>query len=217
MKRLLAALCLLASVLGAAEPTDLGQGLSYLRIHSIAGSEADLRKAAPATGALVLDLRYATVNDAAPAILQASLANRPASALLLILVSPATPASLAPAIAASSALTLGAPESVPTPKVVVHTDSAADRKAFDALDTGTELTKLITGRIEKERFDEASLVKEFKDGNHDPEPPPAVDPTAPKKEGDTNKDKDAPAAVPTDRVLQRAIQLHRALLALKVR
>jgi hypothetical protein len=210
-------LCLLSSVLcsrsAAIEPTDLGQGLAYLRIHSVSAAEADLRKVLPSAGALVLDLRYATADESAPALVRSVLTGRPAGSLLLVLVSPATPASLAPVIAASTALTLGAPGSVPAAKVVVQTDAAADRRAFDALDTGTELPKLISGRIEKDRFDEASLVQEFKNGDHDPAPPAPPDPTAPKSEASSAKEKPTPATI--DRVLQRAVNLHRALLALK--
>jgi hypothetical protein len=215
MKRFLLALCslLLAVCLRATELTDLGQGLSYLRIHSVAEASAALHKAVSGAGPLVLDLRYVTADEASAATLKQALAARPATAQLFILVSPATAPALAPAIATSSALTLGAPESVPAPKVRVQTDAAADRRAYDALEAGTELSKLITGKIEKERFDEASLVKEFKDGNHGAEPAPPVDPTAPKPEATAGKE---PAATPpSDRVLQRAVHLHRALQALR--
>jgi hypothetical protein len=214
MKRLIllfSALCLLSS---GTELTDLGQGLSYLRIHSVADSEAALRKAVPGTGALVLDLRYATANDESAAALQTALAGRPAGTPLFILVSPATPPVLGPVIGASPALTLGAAGSLPTPKVIVQADAATDRRAYDALDAGTALPKLISGKIEKERFDEATLVQEFKNGNPDAAPLPAPDPTAPKPAGASEKEPPAPLV---DRVLQRAVHLHRALLALKIR
>lgn len=209
---LFSVLCLLSS---ATELTDLGTGLSYLRIHSVAESEAALRKAGPGAGALVLDLRYATAGEESAALLRTALADRPAAAPLFILVSPATPAALGPVITAARAVTLGLASSTPAPKVAVQTDAAADRKAYDALGAGTPLDKLITGKIEKERFDEASLVHEFKNGNPDAAPKPAPDPTAPKPAGEAAKE--APAVPPTDRVLQRAVHLHRALLALKAR
>lgn len=229
MKRLIllfSVLCLLSS---GTELTDLGQGLSYLRIHSLADSEAALRKAVPGAGALVLDLRYATASDESPAALQAALAGRSPNTPLFILVSPATPPALGRVISATPTLTLGAAGSRPTPKVVVQTDASADRRAFDALDAGTALAKLISGKIEKERFDEATLVHEFKNGNHDAAPPPAPDPTAalpgnPSEPGvaGTNTGSAAasnvaPPAPLVDRVLQRAVHLHRALLALRPR
>ena len=205
--------------------TDLGQGLSYLRIRSLADSEGALHKIVPGTTALVLDLRQATASDESAAALQSVLAGRPANAPLFILVSPMTPPAVARAI--DSSLTLGAPGSSPTPRVVVQTDAATDRRAYDALDAGTSLTALISGKIEKERFDEAALVEEFKNGNHDAEPPalsrvegpPGPDPTAPMP-ATTGKEKTPPPAVSpaerlTDRVLQRAVHLHRALLALR--
>ncbi len=229
MKRivlLFSVLCLLSS---ATELTDLGQGLSYLRIHSVADSEAALRKAVPGAGALVLDLRYATANDESAAALRTALAGRPASTPLFILISPATPPVLGPVIAASPALTLGTAGSLSTPKVIVQTDAATDRRAYDALDAGTPLAKLISGKIEKERFDEATLVQEFKNGNPDAAPIPPPDPTAalpgnPAEHGVSGTNtgpaaagNGAPPAPLVDRVLQRAVHLHRALLALKPR
>ena len=210
----LLALCslLLAPRSKATELTDLGSGLAYLRIHSVAESDAALHKAVPGAGALVLDLRYATAGDDSAAALQSALAGHAARTPLFILVSPATPVALAAVIRTSPALTLGILGSVPAPKVVVQADAAADRRAYDALETGTALEKLLSGKIEKERFDEATLVHEFKNGNPDAEPPPPPDPTAPKVAGTP----ETPAPL-TDRVLQRALHLHRALLALKSR
>ena len=231
---------LLAPCARATELTDLGSGLAYLRIHSVAESEAALRKAVPGAGALVLDLRYTTAGDESAAALKTALASRPANTPFFILVSPATPSALAPAIVQSPALTLGAPGSAPAPKVVVQTDAATDRRAYEALETGTSLEKLISGRIEKERFDEATLVHEFKNGNPAPLPggrpgqTPAgqqagtvqPDPTAPKstlpgnpaERGVSGTNTGTAAAgngALTDRVLQRAVHLHRALQALR--
>ncbi len=210
MKRLLLFLCLLSTGLcprlHATGLTDLGQGLSYLRVHS----PADPVKAAATSGALVLDLRYAAADDASAAALTTALASRPAGVPLLILVSPVTPPVLVPVIRQSPALTLGAPGSAPAPKVVVQTDAATDRRAYDAFEAGTPVDKLISGKIEKERFDEATLVQEFKDGNPDAAPPVPPDPTVPRAEAAA-----APPAPLIDRVLQRAVHLHRALAALR--
>jgi hypothetical protein len=198
----------------ATELTDLGQGLSYLRVHSLADSEKALRSAVPGTGALVLDLRYATASDESVDSLRAALTGHSAGAPLFVLVSPATPSGVAQAITQSgvSAFTLGSAGSQPSPKVVVKTDAETDRRAYDALDAGAPLGALISGKIEKERFDEATLVKEFKNGNPDAEPPPGPDPTAPKPANGPEK----PAPL-VDRVLQRAVHLHRALVALRSR
>jgi len=211
--RLFSVLCLLSSV-SATELTDLGSGLSYLRVHS----PADSVKATAAGGALVLDLRYTTADETSAAELKSALAARPANAPLFILVSPDTPPVLIPLVHQLPALTLGIAGAKPTPRVVVKAEAAADRAAYAALEAGTALTTLVSGKVEKERYDEASLVEEFKNGNLDAQPPPAPDPTAPapdkaaepKASGDPAK-----PAVPTDRVLQRAVHLHRALLALR--
>ena len=196
----------------ATELTDLGQGLSYLRIGSLAASDAALREAVSGTGPLVLDLRYTTGSDDALATLRAALTGHPATAPLFILISPATSPAIAQAITASPAavLTLGLAGSRPTPKVVVQSDPATDRRAYDALATGTPVATLISGKIEKEHFDEATLVKEFKNGNPDAEPPPTPDPTAPK--ANDTAPKDTPLE---DHVLQRAVHLHRAMIALR--
>ena len=200
----------LLCLVSATEVTDLGQGLSYLRVQAFGDLEKALRSAVPGAGALVLDLRYATAGDESTDALQAALAGHPASAPLFVLVSPATSSAIVATIGRASALTIGAPGSRPAPKVVVQTDAATDRRAYDALETGTPLATLISGKIEKERFDEATLVKEFKNGNPDAEPPPLPDPTAPRSA--TAPEKPAPLI---DRVLQRAVHLHRALLALR--
>jgi len=212
MKRLILLFSVLCLLCSGTELTDLGQGLSYLRIHSVADSAVALRKAVPGAGALVLDLRYATAGDDSPAALKTALADRSSNARLFILVSPATPPGLGAVISASPALTLGAPGSLPAPKVVVQTDAATVRRAYDALEAGTAIEKLISGKIEKERFDEATLVQEFKNGNTDAQPPVTPDPTIAPPAGTAEK----PAAL-TDRVLQRAVHLHRALLAIKSR
>lgn len=196
----------------AAGRTELSPGLFYVRLHVPADFATSLPGARSETGALVLDLRYVTVDENSAAALAAALGRPPTEAPWFILVSPATPAALAPALTAAHALSLGIEGAVPAPRVIVHATAADDRRAGEALDAGTPPAALISGQLEKERFDEATLVQEFKNGNHDAEPPPDPDPAAPDPAA-------APAKAPplTDRVLQRAVQLHAALLALKPR
>jgi hypothetical protein len=212
--------CLLSSVLcplvRAAEPTDLGQGLAYLRIKSLAISAPDLNAALLRPTPLVLDLRYTSDEPSAADILRA-LNSQPAKPILYVLVSPATPASVAGILAATSAplVTLGVKDSHPAAQVVVGQTPEADRAAYDALETGTPLAQLTSGKVEKERFDEATLVQEFKNGNHVAHPP--VPPKAGAPAGTSPATPPAVSQVerPTDRVLQRAIHLHRAWQALK--
>ena len=201
MKPFLAVLCslLLAAGSFATELTDLGQGLGYLRVHSL---DTALKPLA-GTNPIVLDLRHTTATPESVAQFSAALAARPADSRLLVLVGPDTPALLAPALK-GPVVTLGLKHSHPAPQVVVQQSAADDRRAYDALEAGTALADLISGKVEKDRYDEATLVQEFKGGNHEARPPEAgAGGTAP-----------APARL-TDRVLQRAVHLHRALLALK--
>ena len=205
--------CLLCSVLcslavHAAEPIELAPGLRYLRIHSLVQSAHELSDALNVnkSPALVIDLRYvADENGAAQAQAIYALNSHPAKPVLYILVSPETPAEVASVITKTSTalVTLGIRDSKPQPEVVVEQSAADDRAAYAALDNGTALAALVSGKIEKERFDEAELVKEFKNGNHDAHPP----------EGDADGTK-TPNRL-TDRVLQRALHLHQALQALK--
>ncbi len=215
--RLLAFSALLSAFCSATELTDLGQGLAYLRVKSLAEVEKVVRSNVPTDRALVLDLRYSVADEASAAMLREVLAaRRNAQQPLLILVSPATPAQVARSLDPLPArtLVLGMDGSVPAPSVLVRGDAATDRRAYDAADGGMPLGALINGKLDKERFDEATLVREFTNGNRDSRPPPAPNPAAP---ATPEQKKPEPVPVLTDRVLQRAVQLHRALLAIRQR
>lgn len=188
---------------------DLGEGLGYLRVTRVTDSLPLLDRALAENDALIVDLRYTQAMEQDAPALALTLAQRKGSAPVFVLVSPQTPSALATALAKLPvpALTIGIADSLPAPAVVVAQPADVDRRAYDALDAGLPLEALITGKIEKERFDEAELVKEFENGNANAAPPPEPDPT---KKAEAEK-----APVLTDRVLQRAVHLHRALLALK--
>ena len=209
---MLATVLFLAQYLVASELADLGDGLAYLRVTSATASGHALQSALAGPGPVVIDLRYAADGDDLPAILRPAAGVRPAPGNIFVLVSPATPAAVAEVISQwpKSVITLGPAGSNPAPMVAVKTTAEADRQAYDALAAGTPLATLVSGKIEKERYDEASLVQEFKNGNPDPEPPEPPDPTAAKPAGTTEK---PPPLI--DRVLQRAVHLHQALLALR--
>jgi len=194
------------------EPIDLGANLAYLHIKSLADAAPLLSTAQSAQRPLVLDLRYATSEAAALSVFQTALARHPAP--LFILFSTATPQEIIAVVkqSAGAIITLSVAGAAAPAQIQVKADPAADRLAYEALGQGTLPAILVTGKIEKERFDEATLVQEFKNGNSDAEPPPLPDPTQPKL------NQAAPVKAPLiDRVLQRAIQLHRALLALENR
>jgi hypothetical protein len=215
LSTLLSAFCAAAL---ATELTDLGQGLAYLRVKSLGEVEKAVRSNVPADRALVLDLRYSVADEASAAALRESLASRRATQQpLLILVSPSTPALVANALSPlpPKALLVGMQDAQPAPAVVVRGDAATDRRAYDAADGGMALAALINGKLEKERYDEATLVREFTNGNRDSRPPPAPSPGANPPPPDEKKPE--PVPVLTDRVLQRAVQLHSALLAIRQR
>ena len=117
-------------------------------------------------------------------------------------------------------------ESFPVPRVVVDQPADTDRLAYEALESGEPLTKLISGKIGKERYDESVLMKEFLNGNSSATPQTGTDsldfpaevpkpPAAAVKEGELAAAK--PPALLIDRVLQRAVHLHGALIAIKQR
>lgn len=216
MKRLLLpvllAITLAVRAWASVEVTELGDGLAYVRVRSLATAAETLHAALPQGRALVLDLRFARASIEDPAALGSLLASRRGPGPLYILVSPQTPDSFRVPLSRlpAGALTLGILDSKPAPRLVIDQPPEADRRAYEALDAGTPLEKLVSGKIEKERFDEASLVKEFENGNPYAEPPPSPDPSA-------TKPADSADTTVTDRVLQRALHLHRALAALKAR
>jgi hypothetical protein len=232
----------LARAATPAAPVDLGEGLSYLRIRSV-GDDTAIMSTVKAD-ALVLDLRHASANDETAAAFGDALAKLERDDLVMVLVSPATPRALAAVLEKSGPrlLVLGTAEARPKPTVAIQTTADADRAAYDAFETGTPLEKLISGKIEKERYDEATLVAEFKSGQALPvsEDPPATaapptptpaqpestapapsdaSPTAPSTAAAAPAVSAEPAVAPpapaTDRVLQRAVHLHRSLLALR--
>jgi hypothetical protein len=203
MRLVLFVLCLLSSAFGplarATELVDLGQGLGYLRVHAL----DEAVKPLAGNHAVVLDLRHATATAEAGAKFLKALSARPPGTGLFVLVGPDTPDAIA-GVLPGNLMTLGVKGSRPEPRVTVQQSIEDDRRAYDALANGAAIAELVTGKIEKERYDEASLVQEFKNGNLAAKPP------APGQANTAEPDKRT-----VDRVLQRAIHLHQALLALK--
>lgn len=200
----------------AADAPDLGNNLAYLRVHALTDAAGDLKATLPLKHACVLDVRYATATNEAIDALKAALAGHPADEPLFILVGASTPAAIVDALALPTHpkfITLGITGTQPAPRIEVRATAETDRAAYDAYDHGKALTELVTGKVEKERYDESTLVHEFKNGNPDPEA--ALSPDAPKSKSDKSDDSgDTPEPI-RDRVLQRALNLHQALLALR--
>ncbi len=194
---------------------DLGEGLGYFRAHAL---PADLPPAATPSRPLVLDLRFSHANENAANALEAWIKFRAsATKPVFVLVNSATPAVFDSVLAACKSqpgfLTLGAASSAFTPDLLVATDVESERRAYDALEHGTTVEALTRQNTDKPRNDEASLMHDRTAGAEDAaeESPPDL----------SDRDEEIPAPSPAkppaliDYTLQQAIQVHRALLALK--
>jgi hypothetical protein len=202
---------LLAGPALAAPPVrDLGLGLSYVRVHSLPG---DLPSDGSLSGhACVLDIRYVQGGGATAGALASWLSTHcgPRTPVLL-LANASTGRDLLAALqgpgAAPGLVVLGAAAPGFQPDVAVAIPPGAERRAYDALERGTPVDSLVTERVDKPRNDEAMLARE-----HLPDSALGED------EGGTQAEQAGRPEPPPpliDAVLQRAIQLHRALLALK--
>ncbi len=206
------ALVLTARATWAAAPNDLGQGLLYCRVHAL---PADLPSANTAKSALVLDLRYTLTDDTGATAFSAWLGFRPTTLPVFILVNADTGPALLQALAGrpvpSGVVTLGPTLSAFTPDVPLKISADTERRAYAAFDHGTAMESLIVEKIDKPRYDEASMVKDHVSDSEQPAPDDEDDADA---KPDPAKDKPAPPPQLIDLALQRAVQLHRALLAL---
>ena len=201
---ILAAAALATGAVAAPAPTapsDLGLGLSYYRIHEL---PRDFPAAAKGqVGPCVLDLRFATSDAFSCAALGAWIRlNATARTPFFVLENSATsPALVAAVPAGSPGLVVVAPKSAGlAPDVAVAVSAEADRKGYDAAEKGAALDTLIHDYPDKPRLDEAYLEKEHLSDS---------------EELDDIADRPGPPMPLVDAVLQRAVQLHRGLLALK--
>ena len=189
---------------------DLGQGLAYHRAHSL---PADLPGSSPTRPQpLVFDLRYAVGDADAATALSAWLKFRAAPRTPVFLLansatSPALRAAFADRQHTAGLIVLGLAGSDFFPDIALKTTPEAERLAYDALTDASALARLINPPITKPRNDEARLVADYLAGRTSE--PPATDP-APASTAPTPT-----PPPPTDPVLQRAVHLHRSLLALK--
>lgn len=187
-----------------ADPLDLGRGLRYLRLGTGAADES-VFAAALAAPALVLDLRLAGDDPAHLARLRESVTGRDATRPLFVLLGPATPATVRAAVpAAPGVLTLAARDAGFPSSVAITVDPARDRAAAEALAAGRPPLELIEEKVAKTRYDEQHLAQNHANGRRAGVPPAA--PAAAEAK---------PAELPLqDTLLQRAVFIHRALLAL---
>lgn len=202
---LILGLLLHASAFATAAPVqrELGQRLFYHRVGEL---PADL----PGTGAarkqpLVLDLRYVQADAAAATATQAWIkfyasSRTPVFVLANVETGSLLRAALAHLRGAPGVVVIGRPGRDFTPDVAVTSTPERERRAYEALREGAEMAALVTDNPDKVRNDEASLARDRPlDELHEPgvaSPP-------------------APERPPIDAALQRAMHLHRALVALR--
>jgi hypothetical protein len=193
-----------------AAPVDLGQGLLYCRVHTL---PADLPPARTEKSSLIIDLRYLAADETGSSAFSVWLGFRAATQPVFILVNGGTAPALLRVIARrpqpSGIVSLGPSLPSFTPDVPLKISADTERRAYEAVEDGVTIESLIVQKIDKTRYDEASMVK---DHASDSEPPPDDGPAPAEPDSAAAK----PAAPPPliDLALQRAVQLHRALLAL---
>lgn len=207
MKRLPAFLLfLVAAAAASAAPLarDLGRNLAFLRVHSL---PADFPSPTAARNQpCVLDLRYARVDDASAAALWNWIRSRAtARTPVFILANAATDRNLLAATspaAISHVLVIGTTAGGFTPDIAVPSSPEAERRAYDALENGADVATLLVENGDKARNDEASLSRDR-----------STEPAEPAAGADDARPRTTPP--PVDAALQRAVHLHRALVALK--
>lgn len=182
---------------------DLGKGLVYFRVHELP-TDIPSPQAGQPLAACVLDLRFAKTDAASPAALKAWVRfNASVRTPVFVLENSGTDPALLAALSGSgpAGQVVLAPDSEKlAPDIAVKVSPEVDRRAYDALEKGESVASLLTDFPDKPRIDEAYLEKE-----HIP------DSSAP----DVPEDKPMAARPLVDVMLQRAVQLHRGLLAMR--
>lgn len=193
-----------APVLAAPFERDLGQGLSYVRMHRL---PTDLPpNPAGRVKPCVVDARYAEADaDAAKAFVAWLKFRATPRSPVFVLTNGGTSPSLLTALIAhgptAGVVVVGVATAQLTPDSQVKISPEDERSAYDALANGTAIGALIADHPTKVRNDEASLAK----GHPGATPADLPADASPAKR----------SGPPLDVALQRAVHLHRALVALK--
>ena len=204
----LAIVLLARGVPAAPAERDLGQGLEYFRVHELPADlpPENLGSKRPC----ILDVRYVRGGRPAAAALLFWLKAHagPRSPVFLLANSDTSPALLAPLYpgdAVPGLVILGPAAHDFEPDIALAVSPWAERRAYDAFEKGAPLDSLIHPKVDKVRDDEERLDKEHLPDSAAP----------PEQAADSAKPAAAAQLPPVDPVLQRAVQLHRSLLALK--
>ena len=186
----------------AAIERDLGNGLVYVRVHAL---PADLpSQPSGRIPPCIVDLRYVETDGDGAAAFAAWLKFRATPRTPVFVIANAdTARPLLKLLMAHERDTgiavVGIPRGAFHPDVVVNAAADEERRAYDALEQGTAIAALLADNPNKVRNDEASLAREV-----------PAQPVAEPVEGATKS-----ASTLIDSALQRAVHLHRALVALR--
>lgn len=213
-RRAAAAAILLVTLCGSTHAAplqrDLGQNLAYHRAHTL---PAELPDASAKAQPLVLDLRFTLASEGAAAALTSWLrVNATRTTPVIVLVNAETAPALHTTFASLGSqpglLVIGSAASGFIPDIALPTSLEAERRAYQALADGASLDSLLREHTDKPRHDEAAIMRERTNPPEDPEEDELSD-DPPQK---TASEPPPPRTI--DFALQRAVQLHRALLAL---
>jgi hypothetical protein len=208
VKRAILAFALLAGSGLDAAPVerDLGLGLRYCRVHALPDDLPSVSNGAPR--AWVLDVRFVRGGTGAGKALIDWLkgAAGPRTPVFLLANTQTSGEILSPLDSADSVpglLILGPAAKDFLPDITLNIDSKTDRNAYDAFEAGARIETLLADDRAKPRNDEARLAREH------------LSDSALQDDDSGRPSASAKAAPLMDLVLQRAVQVHRALLALK--
>ena len=197
---------LIASFAGAADVVDLDGGLAYVRIPTSSEAVPKLEQAT------LIDLRFLQFPAEAEATeLRRALAQ--SGPLRLVIYDQDAAPALTDLLRrrAPEVLTLAPPGANPAPDFEFAVDRDANRNVYLALENGASVEDVTNTSPPKRRLDEAALVQARRNGSA-PEPA-AIPPTA--NEDAAGTAEAAAAQPPADRLLERAIQIARGVLALQ--
>lgn len=180
---------------------DLGQGLRFFRIHELPADLPSTEKSGKPPPCVV-DVRYARGDAESARAFEAWLRFRAQPRVpIFVLANGATDTALLRVLAqrevGGGVVLIGVPSRNLKPDVTLKPDFGNERLAYDALEKGASLHSLLTDNPSKARNDEASLSRD----------------RLAEASAEAATEDGAPPVV--DVGLQRAVHLHRSLVALK--
>ena len=185
---------------------ELGQGLLFYRVQQLPADLPQPTLADSKPAPCIVDVRYAKAErDAASAFAEWLKVRARPKAPVFVLANAETASALLRVLEgrekSTNVVVIGGTARNFDPDLAIQIPADDERRAYDALENGAAIASLITDNPGKVRNDEASLSRDrLAEASADT----AADALAPKR--------DAP---PVDLALQRAVHLHRALVALR--